>query len=1210
MASYGLIRRTIIKGEAGSDFFIQLYKKDYTGASTDWRLQGEGFTVKWNGQGGTRDRQFIASECVTNFIVQNDNDEALLYDIFEKGDRNYYIRVYKNEETTNGIWWYGWVNPSFSTVQNTPYPYTGKISATDSIGNFKKQKDSTLTHTQYSTTSNINTHIKAFGDDMGVYQGWATNLVNNGYFSTPNTDWVLVSSTWTIPVGGGRIDGGGSVSGYFEQSGVTITSGQTVSFSFTISNLVSGSANIKLSNESGVDLLGGLQTYNTNGNFVISGVAATSATGIRISKTTGSSSYSLTNISVVDGIVNTAPAPQITNWFYNSIDWWRNGDEQAYNSDDPFYLYRTARTPFRKKIDKFPSQYSKYDVLEGSLKVFNTVGFLSNGRYNFMQPNVYQDNNAGNARFWQYASGGSQDTSSTVENHLLVLDGTLNENKGAVMSGSTIVYEPPFKDVSATFLNSNAQVNLNPTADYSDYAFVGNVQSDVTNTTGYLIINFTINHKERLLASELEAALTTNYTVKNHRIKTEYFWQIKLSDGTTDYWLTQTNSEWEWVLSEPLNDSLQAGYNSPSGPYNYETNIEGDISYWPCNINHTDGTLYYEVQSERTFNGSNIPLPPVTGSIELKLTGTNTYWQHYQDDDFNGDTLNLNTSGFTIERSNFISGTITDNSSVAIDEDNDGIQYFAQNSGVSAEELFDFGDILIGNTGTNSSANNQSQFNVQYLDAAGNAQSALGGFRRGNSGNYKNITQLLCNQYISLQMEPLEILQASIFSPDITPLKLLKYSISDDGSYKYYSFLGGTFNAQSETMSGEWYKVDDSTTHTILEEEHKIISTPTDGATINGVNTGTNTNIDDVVTNANAIAIINSPIANNTSLNKVNFAGGSLAKVYDNQRLIIRSRVGSDTLIVVVNGDQAKGSTVGINIDPITPKIDFAVGSTLSALVGDLTNVITGGGTPGGSNTEVQFNDNGSFEGTDLIKITASNEITLGGAAGTNANIKLNAGADIILGADTPGGTSSSIQYVDASGGAKLMLIAEATNKVVLCNRASNGEVQIRANTASAGGGGELTIATFRDTSVDFLSTAELRGTNIGTIYDDEMYLVPADFVLENASSGAAGYDPNGRGAEIRTSSTSRRNIASFQVPKGYAATSVTVYGSSATSSFLVYANDVTNTTASSLSSSTSIGSTATVTFNGEKSKYMSIVVTLGSTSRSIYGAKIELTRI
>ena len=959
MASYGLIRRTIIKGEAGSDFFIQLYKKDYTGASTDWRLQGEGFTVKWNGQGGTRDRQFIASECVTNFIVQNDNDEALLYDIFEKGDRNYYIRVYKNEETTNGIWWYGWVNPSFSTVQNAPYPYTGKISATDSIGNFKKQKDSTLTTTQYNTTSNINTHIKAFGDDMGVYQGWATNLVNNGYFSTPNTDWVLVSSTWTIPVGGGRIDGGNSVAGYFEQSGVTITSGQTVSFSFTISNLVSGSANIKLSNESGVDLLGGLQTYSTNGNFVISGVASTSATGIRISKTTGSSSYSLTNISVVDGIVNTAPAPQITNWMYNSVDWWRNGD--TYNSDDPFYLYRTARTPFRKKIDKFPSQYSKYDVLEGSLKVFNTVGFLSNGRYNFMQPNVYQDNNAGDARFWQYATGGSQDTSSTVENHLLVLDGTLNENRGAVMGGSTIVYEPPFKDVSATFLNSNAQINVNPTADYSDYTFVGNVQSDVTNTTGYLIIDLEINHKEKLLASELEAALTTNYTVKNHRIKTEYFWQIKLTDGTTTYWLTQTNSVWEWVLSEPLNDEFQAGYTSPSGPTNYETNISGDISYWPCNINHTNGTLYYEVQTKIPFNASNVPLPPVTGTIELKLTGTNEYWQHYQDDIFYGDTLNLNTSGFTIERSNFISGTITDNSSVAIDEDNDGIQYFAQNSGVSAEELFDFGDVLIGNTGTNSSLNNQSQFNVQYLDLAGNAQSALGGFRRGNSGSYKNITQLLCNQYISLQMEPLEILQASIFSPDITPLKLLKYSISDDGSYKYYSFLGGTFNAQSETMSGEWYKVDDSTTHTILEEEHKISSTPTDGATINSVNTGTNTNIDDVVTNANAIAIINSPIANNTSLNKVNFAGGSLAKVYDNQRLIIRSRVGSDTLIVVANGEQAKGSTVGINIDPITPKIDFAVGSTLSALVGDLTNVITGGGTPGGSNKEVQFNDSGAF---------------------------------------------------------------------------------------------------------------------------------------------------------------------------------------------------------------------------------------------------------
>ena len=937
MASYGLIRRTIIKGEAGSDFFIQLYKKDYTGASTDWRLQGDGFTVIWDGSGGTRDRQFITSECVTNFIVQDDDDEALLYDIFEKGDRNYYIRVYKNEETTNGIWWYGWVNPSFSTIQNAPYPYVGKISATDSIGNFKKQKESTLTNYQINTTSNINTHIKAFGDDMGIYQGWATNLVNNGYFSTPNTDWVLVSNTWTIPTGGGRIDGGGGVSGYFEQPGVIITAGQTISFSFTISNLAIGnSANIALTNSAGGLILGAYQTYNTNGNFVITGTSLGTTNGIRIAKTFNSNSYSLTNISVVDGIVNTAPAPQITNWMYNSVDWWRNGD--TYNSDDPFYLYRTARTPFRKNVDKFPLQYSKYDVLEGSLKIFNTVGFLSNGRYNFMQPNIYQNNNLGNVRSWQYATGGVQDNSSTVENNLLTLDGTLNENKGTIMGGSTIVYEPPFKDVSATFINSNAQININSEANLNDYTFIGNLQSDVTNTTGYLSLLWTINHKERLLASELEAALTTNYTVKNHRIKTEYFWQLKITDGTTPYWLTQINSVWEWVLSEPLNDSFQAGYTSPSGPHNYETNNAGDISFWPCNITHTDGTLYYEVQSERTLSSNSIPLPPVTGSVEVKLTGTNTYWQHYQDDDFSGDTLDLDTSGFTIQRSSFIDGTITDSSSIAINEEGEGVQYFAQNAGVSAEELFDFGDVLIGNTGLNSAINNQNQFNVQYLNSQGVPQSALGGFRQGSSGDFKNITQLLCNQFISLQIEPLEILQADIFSPDITPLKLLKYSINADTESKYYSFLGGTFKAQSETMSGEWFKVEDSVAGTVTEQVDNLPPLPTDDTTINGVNVGTITNIDNLVTKANALAIINTPINNNVLLNKVDFTGGSLGRVYDNQKLIIRSRVGADTLVVVVNGEQAKGSN-GINIDPITPKIDFALGSTLSILEGDLTNV-------------------------------------------------------------------------------------------------------------------------------------------------------------------------------------------------------------------------------------------------------------------------------
>ena len=107
MASYGVIRRTIIKGQAGTTWYVHLYKKDYTGVQVPMDLSGEGFDVKWSGSGGTRDRRFINSECSLNFIVQNNDDESLLYDIFEKGDRNYFVRIYKNQERDDKIWWFG-----------------------------------------------------------------------------------------------------------------------------------------------------------------------------------------------------------------------------------------------------------------------------------------------------------------------------------------------------------------------------------------------------------------------------------------------------------------------------------------------------------------------------------------------------------------------------------------------------------------------------------------------------------------------------------------------------------------------------------------------------------------------------------------------------------------------------------------------------------------------------------------------------------------------------------------------------------------------------------------------------------------------------------------------------------------------------------------------------------------------------------------------
>ena len=134
MADYKKIRHTEIKGEKGTTWYVELWKDGFTGTSTEMTLGGEGFEITWNGQGSTRDRVFLGSECVLNLMVQNDTDEDLLYDILDSGFKKYFIRIYKNSTSGSDIWWYGYIQPSFDTIENAPYPYVSKITATDSYG--------------------------------------------------------------------------------------------------------------------------------------------------------------------------------------------------------------------------------------------------------------------------------------------------------------------------------------------------------------------------------------------------------------------------------------------------------------------------------------------------------------------------------------------------------------------------------------------------------------------------------------------------------------------------------------------------------------------------------------------------------------------------------------------------------------------------------------------------------------------------------------------------------------------------------------------------------------------------------------------------------------------------------------------------------------------------------------------------------------------
>ena len=454
-------------------------------------------------------------------------------------------------------------------------------------------------------------------------------------------------------------------------------------------------------------------------------------------------------------------------------------------------------------------------------------------------------------------------------------------------------------------------------------------------------------HVEFLLESEVQSGLITGYDLANKSFKSTLTWNVKLTNGIQTKYLKRNTSSpfytWEDVESDNI---LVVGYQS--GGYSNSNPTGNDSDSTPCYIYNSGG--YYVAVTNVSYPSSSIPLPPFTGSVYIQFTGENDYYQWFPNIPLiapNGYYANFNDSlltNVTQQNQYAIGSSITDTDSSSINEELQGIKYTSNNSNVVAEENFDLNNIIIGNTGSDAdTVNNPTQANVQYLNTDGESSSVLNGFREGNTGNYTNVTQLLCNEFLSLQTEPLEILQAEIFSPDISPLKLLKYSISDDELFKYYSFLGGSFGAQSETMKGEWFKINHSIDYTTSEED--IAAKSQTLPKLNETQGNRLSYIESSVTNENALGILVSSIDAGTSFDKFNIDGVSLGRVYDNQKLIIRNPYNGEYVIATVNGSQAAGVS-SIDIDASIPNIGFPIGSTISVLTYDLSNVIPESTTP------------------------------------------------------------------------------------------------------------------------------------------------------------------------------------------------------------------------------------------------------------------------
>ena len=302
----------------------------------------------------------------------------------------------------------------------------------------------------------------------------------------------------------------------------------------------------------------------------------------------------------------------------------------------------------------------------------------------------------------------------------------------------------------------------------------------------------------------------------------------------------------------------------------------------------------------------------------------------------------------------------------------------------------------------------------------------------------------------------------------------------------------------------------------------------------------------------------------------------------------------SDNRVVTSTGGSGLNAESGVTYDGTT----FAVGSFSYVDVAELLTIsgddaasqpalLLQNNHTGAVGPALTFQKSATGDDNDQLgKITFSGKDD-GGAANTYAEIEG--------------------YIVDASAGAE-------EGKLILSVASHDGEVQPGLTMTSGDAEDEVDV-TIGNGANSVIDTAGIfRGSNIGTIQDTFIPVLPTDF--NNSSSYRFLANVGGNGQYITASTASVYYYAQKIIPKGYTATSCTVYGldSDANSQLRCYETDIVGTAASAVVAATTISSGAwamsfTSNIVGDGQKACTIYFDPGDTADRIYGGKIEITK-
>ena len=922
--------------EKNNRWDIEIWSQSDTSTGNIFTTGKGGFKLSYKGSDSRRDIT-MPSEMTMQFIIKDADDQTFITELFEADDNEYFVLIRRNFV----VFWWGNLNAGFDSLENDYYPYEVTLKANDFLGEVINRKD---------YVDIPDNPIITIGELTGTQIIDITKLASTGFlvdaFPLGSQEKIIrLNNRWTAP---------NQVSYNNDYNPFSI-------------NRINVAAFEASSNEAGKyypanafkEILKsyGLKAFQSEGKINIIQPYSYIDNTINVKKVFYNQSASILGLDFedIDNRQNaendTSVASTIdsgfrgTEWLYNPLDFTDSnvsstGSVTSITSNSFNIALTSSFLSLVLTEGVYNISYSQNDT---SLKIVNYT--IADGEVDLLtesgEAKIIVPNGAvSQLRFKSTTTG-----TKTIE-YIGIQKGELSNRR--FLGGQRWRFQRPISKVTANFnygeniaqATSNWVNPSSPIIAESQYTSLSNIGAFSTAAADQMIMNMNVFYGEKF--DYLSAA--DNFTHIGGTLTLKLKLGSLYLSGDTAGDLSWSGSDSTFTIPVPI------GYidNGALGNFILQTLGDDAQAFYP----NDNAEPFFSGTGSRSLIGvsHSVLLPSASSGGSVDLQFVSAVVNYYTDPDLSDPSSpptpltvvknNLTTKWFT---GTGISGGIN-HFNISFTEAgtvSGGIQ-FSASTGLDNYQTEEFGTLSLGISGDENSFINC----IQIVDNSF-ATVVPDYLQVNNTGTQYNMTSLLLEEYLEPQIEPLKILEGSYYVNDFSAFKCIVI----DG--EKYVFFEGTLTADSDTIAGNWYKLSTSTETITIDDYDEPFPEPdpTDPVTPppNPPHPNDPTgdqSVEKAMFNAhlyNSIGVSSTAI-NLVQTDKVYLLNNPRCSLYDDQKLVLTRPDLTQPIILTKDGASTTSSGY-IEVDAFTPDVIYPIGSILSILTYDLTNVITGGGT-------------------------------------------------------------------------------------------------------------------------------------------------------------------------------------------------------------------------------------------------------------------------